>query len=125
MKLQAKSRLQMTAAKVSEPTATLIRNLLVKRWGAKAHGQWGNSNPYEDFQQMTCQLDPSKIEDVVKTFESNGWKVERNLEYATDPKAVRLLYQGAVVATVTINGKGYVWITGPKKAKQSTLPYYD
>lgn len=90
MKLEAKQRLQ--AAKPKEPTAVLLRNFLVKQYGAEVVKSLGIPKVSAPTQSLMVTLDPKKIPKVIADFKAHGWKQGTHvrfpfvvLEYPNDP----------------------------------------
>jgi len=120
-------------------SAVKMRNDLIKKFPKfRALGSSG-SNPYVNFQilhAMATYPDPftegqldAEIEKISAWFTSQGFKAEK----ASDYNFHRFTKStGEEVATVWTHTKPeydhnsiQIKFTGPKKAKRSTLPYYD
>jgi predicted RNA binding protein YcfA (HicA-like mRNA interferase family) len=100
----------------SDVTATKLRNAIIKRFGGKTLSNW-DSNPYSD----TQSLDAMKVKgkDLIKALEAEGWK---------DDSGMRINGAKSFVKDsnmVTIYKTNSITVYGKKKAKPSTLPYYD
>ena len=124
----------------SGTSATSASNFLVKKFGAKRHANW-NSNKYSDVQSFDHTLPASSAKQMHKHLTDNGWKVEESpaKEYYarketvvgthrryTHPDGGQIDYTHKL-GEHTNSGKDYHHVTvwGKKKAKPTTIPYYD
>jgi len=122
MKLEAKQRL-IESAKTQEPTATLLRSFLVKRYGAKAFKSLGMSNPYASDQSFNLTVAPSKVHQIAADFEEHGWT--RDSAHLMPPRFALIWPQDTLVRVIVNPETGDVRVQGRKGAKSSNLPLYD
>lgn len=134
------SMLEIAAKIAVVPTdrrATKIINYLKKHYAAKTLKNY-YSNPYDSVQTLTAIVTPARGEKFVKELQEQGWRVKQKKFTGRDYK--NSMYYDALFPdtgariTITqysdkdvISKKKSCHITayGDKKAKLSTLPYYD
>lgn len=113
MKIEAAQRLM--AAKEKVPTKVSVRNWLIKHYGFQP-GYSGDSNPYSSYaEDYGIVKDPAKLRALGKALEDAGFKKE--IVEGHTSNSVRYS-QGGVSFTLK-NAGGNVWVSIPKKAKQS------
>lgn len=117
---QVKLRILST---VQAPTATTLRNFIIKRWGGRAVKSVAFNTAWDNFQKLSLTLNSIRsIPNVVKAFEDHGWTRLKHLQ----PGVIGLSYKnGSDWAELVIMPDGWITCTGPKKAKSSSLPLYD
>lgn len=114
----------MQTAATSLPTAASLRNFIIKRWGGTPIKSMGFGSVYDSWQDLSLFLKrKSDIPSIVETFESHGWIKQPQ----HDRNSIRLEFKlgTAWASLVLFHDSGTVKCTGPKKAKRSSLPYYD
>lgn len=121
-------------------SAVSASNFLVKKFGAKRHANY-SSNKYSDVQSLDHSISGAGAKKMHDHLLANGWKVEESpaKEYYareenvvgthrryTHPDGGHIDYTHKLGAH-TNSGKDYhsVTVWGKKKAKPTTIPYYD
>lgn len=124
----------------SGKNARQASNHLVKMFGAERLKNW-NSNPYSDSQAFDHYMKAGGVAKMHKHLIDNGWSHEsgpNKQTYARKTKTVGTwnsykhpdggyIVHGFTEGKHTIGGKDHHMVTvyGDKKAKPSTIPYYD
>jgi hypothetical protein len=113
-------------SRVAESSAIKIRNLLLKQLNGTAL-RLGNSNPYSGTQALRIKLSKKSTLQLPQTLLSAGFEESndkrllqdwvRLFVFIDDPR-IKVTYDSREEAA-------NVGIVGPKKAKRSSLPYYD
>jgi hypothetical protein len=109
-------------------SAVKLSNYIVKHYGATYDKPFGiYSNPYSDVQQRDHKISKSNADLLEKHLEQQGWeKKDVSKYYLHDIKANEFDNKvgGSIVVVRTKSAIG-VKVFGKKKAKPSTIPYYD
>jgi predicted RNA binding protein YcfA (HicA-like mRNA interferase family) len=124
----------------SGASAVSASNYLVKKFGARRHANY-NSNKYSDIQSLDHDMSAAGAKQMHKHLLDNGWKHEESpaKEYYAKKEAVVGTHRryehpdgGHIdythkLGAHTNSGKDYHHVTvwGTKKAKPTTIPYYD
>lgn len=109
-----------------EPSAVKILNYLVKNYGATKVKSLG-SNPYSEGQVLYAVIrSVANRNKLHKDLEAQGWaKSDANRYAKREVTRIGYSYMSSGTAKITLHDEGYVTISGIKKAKRITLPYYD
>ena len=116
-------------------------NDLVKNFGAERLRRLGSSNPYSDWQDISHRMSKSGVDAMHKHLIANGWshKSEPQIQtYARKEKKVGTWNSyrhpdGGMIDHAYTEGKHnmsgkdshHVTVYGKKRAKPTTIPYYD
>lgn len=100
----------------SDGSATKLRNAIIKRFGGTALKNW-DSNPYSDSQYFDVMKVDTKA--LVAAFKDEGWTEDN----AMTINGARHFIKGE--SSVIVSKGKFIRVFGKKKAKRSTLPYYD
>jgi len=109
-----------------EGSATAVRAFLKKHYGLKiVSAFWHESNPYSGVQTLEGTMSRPNVVTLARDAARHGWNVERDT-YAPDNLERYHIAKGK--NAITIYAGDWPWrvtIRGQKKAKATTLPYYD
>ena len=104
------------------PSASKISNYLKKNFGFVKNKSWsGDSNPYSTDQKFTGKIPQENISSLISTLKKENWKDMSDLT----TKGHKRFHSKEGAAIVVHLTDGYVSIIGQKKAKTSSMPYYD
>lgn len=121
----------MTVATIPDfkNSAVKARNWIQKVSGGKPQRSFGHSNPYSDVQLLNILLTPSQKQKLDKTFKDLNIKLQTHKSSSTTLvfKQDQLDIYIPTKSYTAFNKKVYynIGVYGTKKAKRSTLPYYD
>jgi hypothetical protein len=126
---------ETTAVVPTVHNAAKVSNAIIKHFGAKKERSYVASNPYADHRSLEHSISHKNLASLHNHLVSNGWEHETNGD-TWDKAAVSHRYthaNGGRIHVTTHTGKGlhggqpynHVTVWGDKKAKPSTIPYYD
>lgn len=142
MKLQSivTRMLEVAAKSATVPTdrsAIKVINYLKKHYTAKPLKNF-SSNPYDSVQLLTAIVTPTRGEKFVRELQEQGWSIKQKKFVGRDYKNSKYydaLFKdtGARITITQYSGKDtiskkdscHISVYGDKKAKRSTLSYYD
>lgn len=137
----------------SQVNAVKVRNYLIKNFGFTPMSRWSQSNPYSNSQNVGARKEPATLEDMRSA--ASGLSQQFNLQivepeaeqpdraYGATKKLVSMKLKGGFIAVelrwgiyledIRSSAAGpseeytslVASITGPKRAKPTSLPYYD
>ena len=111
--------MEMKPTKFKATTAVQMRNVLIKNYKAEAvKSMPGMSNPYSSHQRVDARMSGIQATKLMNDLKEEGWTRPSHVNANSDVVAKDGI-------TVYNYGGGEVRIVGPKKAKPTTIPYYD
>lgn len=137
LRQQVRSAIE-TAAKVAAviPTdqkAVKVINYLKKHFSAKPLKNLGGSNPYSETQKLQATVTPTRGEKFALLLKEQGWGLKKTKDTgkafwyrALHPAGAHIdIYISTGVDTIGRKPFCTISVYGNKRAKRSTLPYYD
>lgn len=114
---------------IATGTATIVRNQLVKYWGATRGYSLGHTSAYDDYQILRADMPADQRAKLKKQLKADGWE-EREIryygrEYPMGGQLAGRSYHKDHNVIKFYNRETRVDIQGPKKAKPLTVPVYD
>lgn len=120
--------------KMTAENGSSLRTSIIKHHGGTAVPSFG-SNPYADYKRTELEMQKEKTDDLKKHLESYGWKshtrnlhdiaIKNGIFHMDHPTNSNVHLSVSPYKDTAHNHKAHVTIYSPKKAKRSSLPYYD